>query len=77
MARQSSGLEELGAADVVLQTWEEFQEALAKAEARGQARAGAMSVLEEAAFQPGEASLPVGAVVPGSRCLGSSSMSRS
>ena len=51
MAKQSSGLEELrdvlGAADVVLQMWEEFQQALAKAEARGQARAGMVAALEK------------------------------
>ena len=78
MVRQSSGLEELRdvlrVADVVVQTREEFQEALAKAEARGQVRAGVMSVLEEVPRQPGEASLPEGAVVPGSRCWGSSAM---
>ena len=53
MARQSSALNELkdvlGAADVVVQMRKEFEEALAKAEARGQAHAGAMTVLEEAA----------------------------
>ena len=46
MARQSSELEELkdvlGVADVVVHTKEEFEEASAKAEARGQVRAGAM-----------------------------------
>ena len=50
MVRQSSGLDELkdvlGAADVVVQRREEFEEALAKAEARGEAPAGAMTVLE-------------------------------
>ena len=78
MVRQSSGLEELrdvlGAADVVLQMTEEFQEALAKAEAGGQVRAGAMSVLEEVLLQPRKTSLPEGAVVRGSRCSGTLSM---
>ena len=75
MAKQSNGLEELrdvlGAADVVLQTWEEFQEALAKAEARGQVRAGMVTALEEVPLQPEEAGMPEGAVVP--ECRGSSS----
>ena len=78
MARQSSGLEELkdvlGVADVVVQRREEFKEALAKAKARGQARPGAMTMLEEVPLQSEEASLPQGAVVPGSRCSGSSAM---
>ena len=56
MARQSSWLEELkdvlGAADVVVQTREEFEEALAKAEAGGQVCAGAMTMLEEVPLQP-------------------------
>ena len=78
MARRSNGLEGLkdvlGVADVVVQTRKEFNEALAKAEARGQARAGTMTVLEEVPLQPEEASLPEEAVVPGSRCWGSSAM---
>ena len=78
MARQSSRLEELkdvlGAADVVVQMREVFEEAVAKAEARGQVRAGAMTVLEEVSLQPGEASLPEGVVVLGSRCLGTSAI---
>ena len=58
MARQSSGLDELkdvlGGTDVVVQTREEFEEALAKAEAWGQAHAGAMAVLKEVPLQPEE-----------------------
>ena len=61
-------------ADVVLQTREEFQEALAKSEARGQARAGMMSALEEIPLQPVEAGMQEGAVVPGSSSMGTSPM---
>ena len=71
MARQTSGLEELkdvlGVADVVVQMREEFEEALSKAEARGQARAGVMTMLEEVTLRA-EESLPQGGVVPGSKC---------
>ena len=59
---------------MVVQTREELEEALAKAEARGQARAGVMTMLEEVPLQSEEVSLPPGAVVPGSRCSGSSAM---
>ena len=51
---------------MVVQTREEFEEALAKAKAR--------HVQEEVPLQSEETSLPQGAVVPGSRCSGSSAV---
>ena len=54
---------------MVVQMGKEFKVALAKAEARGQARAEEMFMLEEVLLRVEEASLPQGAVVPWKQVL--------